>query len=243
MQRVDFLENKMNTKFFCNFTNFIQFPFPQTLSYNANDQVVPTMCASNPEPMVGSRKRRRSADELITPRGISVQHVASDARQLNANDIGQLQQFFRSHRSRLGQLPFRHSLRPTSSAQSSPTANGADDRNRSSAMSALFRHLPNIRIRDLQNNNDVDRSSNRFASPSISRIERSSPQQTANGSNINSLQLQFLRGGNTTLSELYRCAMASRNQQPSDASRPNDQVRLIRRVRRARPSTNTQGGR
>lgn len=201
------------------------------------------MSVSNPEPMVTSRKRRRSTEEVVTPRGISVQHVANDARQLNANDIGQLQHLFRSHRSRLSQLPFRHSVRSTASAQSAPNVNAADDRNRSSAMSALLRHLPNIRIRDLQNNNDVDRSSNRFVPASSSRTERSSPQQTANGSNINSFQLQFLRAGNTTLGELYRCAMASRSQQPTDASRQNDQVRLIRRVRRARPSTNNQGGR
>lgn len=223
----------------------------QTLSYNANDQVVPTMSSSNPASLPPSRKRRRSTDNVlndISQRGIFVQHVANDARQLNANDIGQLQHLFRSHRNRFGQLAFRQSLRPTASSQSSPSANSLDDRNRSSAMSALLRHLPSIQIRDqrrnLQNNsnNNTDRSSstNRNASPSTPRVERS-PQQT-NGSNINP-NWQYLRVGNTTLSELYRCAVASRNQQTSDASHQNDQVRLIRRIRRTRPSTNNQGGR
>lgn len=206
------------------------------------------MSASNPAPLPVSRKRRRSTDNVlndISQRGISVQHVANDARQLNANDIGQLQHLFRSHRNRIGQLSFRHSLRPTASSQSSPSVNSVDDRNRSSAMSALLRHLPNIQIRDqrrdLQNSNNItERSSNRNASLSIPRVERS-PQQT-NGSNINP-NWQYLRVGNTTLSELYRCAVASRNQQTSDASRQNDQVRLIRRIRRTRSSTNNQGGR
>lgn len=199
--------------------------------------------------MPASRKRRRSTDKLLnefTQRGISVQHVASDARQLNANDIGQLQHLFqRSHRNRLGQLAFRHTVRltPTTSQSSSPNTNAPDERNRSSAMSVLLRHLPSLRVRDLQNN-DTDRLSNRIFSANIPRIER--PSQQTNGSNINS-NWPFLRVGNSTLNELYRCAVASRNQQQqtSDASRQSDQVRLIRRIRRARPSTNsnTQGGR
>lgn len=200
------------------------------------------MSASSSVPVPASRKRRRSTDKLLdefSSRGISVQHITGDARQLNANDIGQLQHLLRSHRSRIGQLAFRQSQRSVAGSQPTSNANVSDDRNRSSAMSALLRHLPNFRIRDLQNS-DTDRPSNRIVSPNISRVER--PPQQTNASSINP-NWQFLRVGNTTLSELYRCAVASRNQQASDASRQNDQVRLIRRLRRARPSTNTQGGR
>lgn len=179
-----------------------------------------------------SRKRPRSTDNVlneIAQRGISVQHVGSDARQLNASDLGQFQHLFRSSRSRLGDLSFRHSLR--SSIPSSPVIPNASDRNHSSPMSTLFRHVPSVRIQP----NDTDRA-NRNATPNVSRTAVS-PQQT-NGPNW-----QFLRFGNTTLSELYRCAVASRGQHASDASRQNDQVRIMRRIRRTRSNGNNQDGR
>lgn len=219
---------------------------------NVNDQVVPSMShttnVTNSVPISGSRKRRRSTDKLlneIAQRGISVQHVANDARQLNANDIGQLQHLFRANRNRIGNLSFR----PTMST-SSASSNASD--NRSATMSAVLRLFPNIRVRNTATN-DGNRTGRNASASSIPRVERPvqprstqpRPAQQTPGSNI-SPNWQFLVG-NTTLSELYRCAMASRNQQQtSDASRQNDQVRLIRRIRRARPSTNStnsQGGR
>lgn len=200
---------------------------------------MPTISATSAAPVTVSRKRRRSADNLpneqTSPRGISVQHVASDARQLSANDLGQFQHLFRSSRNRIGDA-FQNTLRSAMS-MSSATSNSTDDRNRSTAMSALLRHLPSIRIGDIQAN-ATDRS-NRNITSNMSRVERST-QQT-NGANMNP-NWQYLRFGNATLSELYRCAIASRGQQASDASRQNDQVRLFRRIRRNnRP--NNQGGR
>lgn len=207
----------------------------QTILQNANDQVVPSMSTANATvPVSNSRKRRRSTEKLlneIAQRGISVQHVANDARQLNANDIGRLQHLFRSNRNRIGNLPFRESSQPTSSTFSS-SANVPE--NRSSAMSAVLRLFsPSIRIRNSLSN--ANSRNNRNTSSNIPHVERTTPH--APGSNL-SANWQFLVG-NTTLSELYRCAMASRNQQPtSNASRQNEQIRLIRRIRRARPSAN-----
>lgn len=199
------------------------------------------MSTATPIPISGARKRRRSTEKLlneIAQRGISVQHVANDARQLNANDIGPLQHLFRSARNRIGCLTFRDRLRPGMNL-SSPNSTAIDgDQLRSLAMSAVLR-LSNP-AREVQTNN-ADRS-NQNASSRISRVSRvERPIQQAPASNLNP-HWQFLRVGNTSLSELYRCALASRGQQTTDASR-HDQVRLIRRIRRARSSANTESGR
>lgn len=196
------------------------------------------MSTATPIPISGARKRRRSTEKLlneIAQRGISVQHVANDARQLNANDIGQLQHLFRSSRNRIGCLSFRDRMRPAMNLSSPNSATFDEDHLRSLAMSAVLRLSNPARV--VQTNN-ADRS-NPNASSRISRVDR--PIQQATVSNL-SPNWQFLRVGNSSLGELYRCALTTRGQQTSDASR-HDQVRLIRRIRRARSSANTESGR
>lgn len=166
-----------------------------------------------------------------------MQHVGNDARQLSANDFSQFQHLFRSTRSRFSESALRQTLRSTTQASSTPS-NITENRNRSSAMSAILRNMPNIR----HQNNDTNRS-NRNSLPNIPRFERASPPSMTNGSNLNQ-NWQFLRVGNTAFSDLYRCAVASRNQQSSDASRQSDEIRLLRRIRRCwAGNTNNQGGR
>lgn len=210
----------------------------QTYSYSACDQVVPTMSSNSaPAPPSLSRKRPRSTDTLlseIAQRGISVQHVASDARQLNASDLGQFQHLFRSSRQRLGDLSLRQSLR--TSIPRSPIIQNGTDRNQSSPLSAFFRNLPTVRIQT----NDAS-GINRNLSQNPTRLDAS--QQQTNGSTNMAPNWQFIRFNNTTLSELYRCAVASRGQQSTDASRQSDQARIMRRLRRSRSTTNNQSGR
>lgn len=218
----------------------------QTNAQNVNDQVVPSMSASTSTsastpasaPTSGSRKRRRSTEKLlneISHRGISVQHVANDARQLNSNDIGQLQHLFRN-RNRFGGFqqifPMRSAMSTSSINSNSTTANQTVNRNRSPGISDFIRYF---RIRDIQTSD-----SNRNLSASIARSERSA--HPTNGLNMIP-DWQFPSVNRTTLSDLYRCAVTSRGQQASEASRQNDQLRLIRRIRRARSSTNNHSSR
>lgn len=192
---------------------------------------------TNPVPAPGSRKRRRSTEKLLndfTQRGISVQHVGSDARQLNANDIGQLQHLFRSNRNRIGNLSFRETIRPANGSSAGSNAH----ENNTSAMSTVLRLFPNIRLRnghssatDRLNRNGVTSNGIPFS------VER-------NGQQLPNSNLQLLRFGNTTLNDLFRCAITSnRNQQASAVNRLQDHIRLIRRIRRTRLSTNNQGSR
>lgn len=200
----------------------------------------PTSATATPLP--GSRKRRRSTEKLlneIAQRGISVQHVSSDARQLNATDIGQLQHLLRPNRIRVGgfQQLFPNSIRSAMSSSSS-NSNSPTNRSHPPGISDFIRHF---RIRDIQHN-DSERS-NRNSSPNVMRIER--PTQQTIGSNMNmspgwQYQTSAIR---TTLSDLYRCAVTARSQQITETSRHNDQLRLIRRIRRARSSTNNPSNR
>lgn len=199
--------------------------------------------ATAPIPITNSRKRRRSTDKVlneIAQRGISVQHVANDARQLNANDIGQLQNLIRSNRNRIGHLSFRESIRSTRSTGSTSSNNAIVPESRSSAMSTVFRLFsPGVRVFSPSSRNSQLNANDRTnRSPSIPQNERFVQQSRNINSNSNP-NWQFLVG-NTTLSELYRCAMASRNQRTtSDASHQNDQIRLIRRIRRRQSTNNT----
>ncbi|XP_031626741.1 serine/threonine-protein kinase 40-like [Contarinia nasturtii] len=234
-----------------NDNNVAHYPTPPETSHKvkwrntqtASDQVVPTMTTSNPPSIPVSRKRRRSSDKLlndISQRGISVQHVASDARHLNANDITRLQHLFRSNRN----IPTRLSAATITS--SSTASNTTSDQNRSPSIAMLRR------LRDVQNNNNNINRSNRTIPQNVSRIiERPLSLQQQQQTNASNTSWQFLRIGNPTLGELYRCAVASsqsRNQQTSGVNRQNDQVRLIRRIRRAwstntNNQTNGHGGR
>lgn len=207
-------------------------------------QTSPPPTSATAAPLSGSRKRRRSTEKLlneIAQRGISVQHVSSDARQLNANDFGQLQHLLRPNRIRVGgfQQLFPNSMRSTMSSSNS-NSNSTTNRNQthSPGISDFIRHF---RIRDIQHN-DSERS-NRNSSPNVMRIER--PTQQTIGSNMNmspgwQYQTSAIR---TTLSDLYRCAVTARGQQITETSRHNDQLRLIRRIRRARSSTNNPSNR
>lgn len=197
---------------------------------DGTDQVVPSM-SSKPDKVPASvpRKRRRSGEKLlnnISQRGISVQHVENDARQLNSDDIGQLQHLFRSNR--LDGLAFSETVRPTPPSVFSPGSNR-------SAMSSV------LRLFSSRNNpSNVSNGERRVASsnPMSPRMARLAQDTSATNPNW-----RFLRLGNTMLNDLFRCAVIDRNSNASNASRQNEQMRLIRRIRRSQPSTNNHGGR
>lgn len=199
-----------------------------------NDQVVPTM-SSNPDPAPASvsRKRRRSSETLLNnfaQRGISVQHVGSDARQLNSDDISQLQHLFRSNRNRYDGAGFSETVRPTPPSVFS----SGSIRNRS-AMSSV------LRLFSTRNNNQSNASNgeSRNASPNTSpRVARLTQDMSASNPNW-----RFLRFGNSMLNDLFRCAVVGRNPNASNVSRQNEQMRLIRRIQRAQPGTTNQGDR
>lgn len=198
-----------------------------------NDQVVPSMSSkSDPIPASVSRKRRRSGEKLLnntSQRGISVQHVANDARQLNSDDINQLQHLFRSNRNRFDSAGFSETVRPT------PPSAFSSGSNHRSAMSSVLRLFSN-RNNQLNASNGESRnaSSNTFP-PRMARLA-----QDLSTSNPN---WRFLRFGNSMLNDLFRCAVVGRNPNASNVSRQNEQMRMIRRIRRAQPSTTNQGGR
>lgn len=204
---------------------------PQILS--DNDQVVPSMSSQpDPAPATVSRKRRRSSETLlnnIAQRGISVQHLGSDARQLNSDDISQLQQLFRSNRNRYDGAGFSETVRPTPPSVFSP----GSIRNRS-AMSSVLRLFSSRNNAQSNASNGERRNASPNASPRVAR-----QTQDMSTSNPN---WRFLRFGNSMLNDLFRCAVVGRNPNASNASR-SEQVRLIRRIQRAQPGTTNQGDR
>lgn len=200
---------------------------------NGNDQVVPSM-SSKAETVPASvpRKRRRSTEKSllnnIAQRGISVQHVANDARQLSSDDIGQLQHLFRSNRNRIDSLGFSETVRPTPPSVFSPGSNR-------SAMSSVLRLFSNRNNPSNTSNGERRIASSNPMSPRMARLAQDTSTMSPNW--------RFLRLGNTMLNDLFRCAVVDRNPNASNASRQNEQMRLIRRIRRAQPSTPNQGGR
>lgn len=206
-----------------------------------NDQVVPSM-SSKPDPAAPaapiSRKRRRSGEKLllnnISQRGISVQHVGSDARQLNSDDISQLQHLFRSNRNRYAGAGFSETVRPT---PSSVFSSSGSSQNRS-AMSSV------LRLFSTRNNNQSNASNGggsrttASSNTSLPRIARSTQDMSASNPNW-----RFLRFGNSMLNDLFRCATVGRNPNASNVNRQNEQMRMIRRIRRAQPGATNQSDR
>lgn len=189
---------------------------------NANDQVVPTMSAPNPIPTSGPRKRRRSTDNLLNDfaqRGISVQQVSSDARQLNATE---LQHIFRSNRSRISTL-FAGTTR-TGIWSTSPSNHIDVNNNRNRLTLPLLRHFPMFQSRGLLLNNIANQvtAGNDSRSPSPAR------QAT-----IRTNAQSYARAGDSSLRAIFQRTLAA--QQMSDANRQNN---LFRRIRRSRQSSN-----
>lgn len=206
-----------------------------------NDQVVPSMSskpdptpAPSPAPASVPRKRRRSSETLlnnIAQRGISVQNVGSDARQLNSDDISQLQHLFRSNRNRFDGAGFSETVRPTPpSVFSSRTI---QNRSAMSSVLRLFSTRNNSNQATASNGESRNVSSN--TSPRLARLT-----QEMSTSNPN---WRFLRYGNSMLNDLFRCAVVGRNPNASNASRQSEQMRLIRRIQRAQPGTANQSDR
>lgn len=203
-----------------------------------NDQVVPSMSSkSNVAPASVSRKRRRSSEKLlnnIAQRGTcSVQHVPNDARQLNSDDISQLQHLFRSNRNRYDNVGFSETVRPTPPSVFS--TNGSNHRSSNdfhrSAMSSVLRLFSN-RNNQLNASNGESRTVSSNAFPP--RMARAAQDMSTSNPNW-----RFLRFGNSMLNDLFRCAVVGRNPNASNISRQNEQMRMIRRIRRAQPTTTT----
>lgn len=218
---------KIQSKFFDNF-------FPSQI-LSDNDQVVPSM-SSKPDPIPApiSRKRRKSNEKLLNnfaQRGISVQHVKSDARQLNSDDISQLQHLFRSNRNRFDNAGFSETVRPTP-----PSVFSSNSIQNRSAMSSVLRLFSTRNIN--QSNMSNGESRNTPTSNPSSRIARLTQDLSTSNPNW-----RFLRFGNSMLNDLFRCAVVGRNPNASIVSRQNEQMRMIRRIRRAQPGTTNQGDR
>lgn len=201
---------------------------------NDNDQVVPSMSSkSDAMPASVSRKRRRSTSEKlsnnISPRGITVEHVPNDARQLNLDNIGQLQQLFISNRNRLNSLGLNETVRPTTPSLYAPGVN------RFSATSAsAFRLFSNRNGASNASNGGRNAPSNTFP-PRVARL--------APGMSTSNTNWRFLRLGNSMLNDLFRGTVVGSNPNTSTANRLSEQMRLIRRLRRAQPSTTNPSGR
>lgn len=181
---------------------------------------------ADPVPTPVARKRRRSSEKLLTnlsQRGIPVEHVGSDARQVS---FDQLQQLFRSNRNRLNSLALNETVRSTTPSLYSYSS-GA---NHLTTSPATLRHFSNRNIQVNQPNGDRRAvSSNAF-----------SPRRLENGMSPN---WRFLRLGNSMLNDLFRGSVIGPNPNASTPNRPNEPMRLIRRIRRAQSSTPNQNGR
>lgn len=180
----------------------------------------------DPAPAPVLRKRRRSSEKLLNNFAHRVQHVGSDARQLNSDDISQLQHLFRTNRNRYDSAGFSETVRPTPPSVFSPPGS---NQNRS-AMSSVLRLFSNQNLN--QSNVSSNAESRNAASHTSPRIARLTQDLSASNPNW-----RFLRFGNSMLSDLFRCAVVGRNPNASNASRQNEQMRLIRRIRRAQPGT------
>lgn len=200
---------------------------------NDNDQVVPSMSTkeADPLPVPVSRKRRRSSDKLLnnlSQRGITVEHVGSDARQVS---FDQLQQLFRSNRNRLNNLALSETVRSTTPSlySYSPGANHL------ATSPATLRHFSNRNNQWNVSNGDRQTVSSNAFSPRISR--------QGNGTSPLHPNWRFLRLGNTMLNDLFRNSVIGSNLNASTPNRQNEQMRMIRRIRRTQPSAPNQNGR
>lgn len=171
-----------------------------------------------------------------------MQHVVRDARQLNANDIGQLRHLLPigiriADPNRSRSMTMEAAINPTTStSRNSSTTSSVTDQNRISSLwsttSSLLRSLPNnLRIQPIQG-----QQFRRGVSMSDNNNNSDSTLQQTIGSNSNA-NAQYFRMNN-----LFRC-VTSRSQQ-TDSNRQEARLRhLIRRSRRTLASSNTQNER
>lgn len=204
---------------------------------NDNDQVVPSMSTKDADviPTPISRKRRRSSEKrssYVSPRGITVEHVANDARQLTIDNIGQLQQLFRSNRNRLNGLTLSDTVRSTTPSLYSPGAAA----NHLATSSTALRLFPN-------RNNQLNASNIGRRTTLSNSLPPRVPRLTNETSTLHP-NWRFLRLGNSMLNDLFRSTVIGPNPQASpNADGQSEQMRLIRRIRRAQSGTPNQSGR